>query len=99
VSKNFEAVWSVSCCRKDSTVLSVQLLFGTFFEVLSSKRRSYSGTDLARVSKQIIVGLLDAVSGILLLETVTCYQYTFLKLIKSLSLWVSPHWDFPWLVA
>jgi hypothetical protein len=72
VGTNLEVVWSVSCCRRDHTVLSIQLMFGTFFKVLSSKGRSYSSTDLARVSRQIIVGLLGAVRGILLLEIVTC---------------------------
>jgi hypothetical protein len=72
VGTNFEAVWSVSCYRRGHTVLSVQLMFGTFFEVLSIKGRSYNNTNFARVSRQIIVGLLGAVRGILLLEIVTC---------------------------
>jgi hypothetical protein len=43
-----------------------------FFKVLSSKGGLYSSTDLARVYRQIIVGLLAAVIGILLLEIITC---------------------------
>jgi hypothetical protein len=72
VDTNFKVVWSVSCCKRDRTVLSVQLMFGMFFEVLSSKGRPYSSTDLARVSRQIIVIPLGVVRGILLLEIVTC---------------------------
>jgi hypothetical protein len=80
--------------------MSIQFLFGTFFKVLSKKEESYNNTDLARVSRQIIVGLLGAIRGILLLEIVMLLLIYFLEDNKvSLSLWVYPHWGFPSLVA
>jgi hypothetical protein len=71
VRTNFEVVWSVSCCRRDRIVFSIQLLFGMFFEVFSSKGRSYNKMNLAQVSRQIIVELLGVVRSIHLLENVT----------------------------
>jgi hypothetical protein len=90
VGMEIEVVWSVSCCRRCRTVMSVQLLFGTFFEVLSSKGGPYNSTDLAQISRQKVVGLLGAVRGILLLEIVMLMLIYFPEANKiSLSLWVS----------
>jgi hypothetical protein len=99
-----EVVWSISCCKRGLIVMSVQLLFGTFFEVLSIKGGSYNIIDLAWISKQKGVGLLGVVSGFPLLEIVILLLIYFpeankISLSLSLSLWVSPHWSFPWLVA
>jgi hypothetical protein len=78
------------------TGAEVQLLFGTFFEVLSNKGWSYNNTDLAQLFRKIIVGFLGAVRGILLLENVMLLLIYFLEANKiSLSLWISPHLGFP----
>jgi hypothetical protein len=77
-------------------VLFIQLLFGTFFKVLSSQGGSYNNTNLAHISRQKGVGLLGDVSGFLLLENVILLVIYFPEANKiSVSLWVSPHWGFP----
>jgi hypothetical protein len=70
VGTKIEVVWSISYCRRGHTVLFVQLLFGTFFEVISNKGGSYNSTYLAQISRKKGVGLLGVVSGFLLLENV-----------------------------
>jgi len=72
VGTNFKDFWSVSCCGKVVQEQTIQLLFGTNFEVFSNKVGLYNSMNLARVSRKIIVGLLGVVRGILLLEIVTC---------------------------
>jgi hypothetical protein len=41
-----EVVWSISYCRRGRTVMFIQMLFGTFFEVFSIKGGSYNSMDL-----------------------------------------------------
>jgi hypothetical protein len=66
VGHRIEVVWTVSCCNRSIQEMTIQLLFGMFFKVLSNKGSSYSSTNLARVSRYIIVGLLGVVNGFLL---------------------------------
>jgi hypothetical protein len=61
----------------------------------------YDSTKLAHFPRQNLWGKnLGAVSGFLLLEIVIFLLIYFPEANKiSLSLWVSPHWGFPWPVA
>jgi hypothetical protein len=64
------------------------------------KRRSYNSTDLARFSRQNLVGLFWCCEVFSLAGNVYLLLFcTFLKLNNNISLslsWVSPHWGFPW---
>jgi hypothetical protein len=51
VGMKIEAIWSISCCRRGHTIMSVQILFDTFFEVLSRKGGPYNSTDLTQISR------------------------------------------------
>jgi hypothetical protein len=76
-----------------------QPVVGTNFEVMISAR-PYRYTDLTHFSKQQICGIVGCCKCFPWLLNVILLLIYFLEANKiSLSLWVSPHWGFPLLVA